>query len=92
MNRINFKKLCETITNVCRKAPITYINESIIIFRGQRINIIGNKATSLNFEFTFNTHQSFIENLRNYGLMLSQSEYYKIIQEYGIEDTKQYKS
>jgi len=81
---IDFKKLIASITAVCRKAPITYINETVIIFRGRKITIKGNKATSLYFDFTFGSVQDFIENLRNYGLMLSQSEYYQIIGKYGI--------
>ncbi|MDY6915801.1 MAG: hypothetical protein SVM86_05770 [Candidatus Cloacimonadota bacterium] len=83
MEKVNIKKLCAAIVKVCKNAPITYINESIIIFRGQKIEIKGNKATSLYFDFTFGSAQDFIENLRNNGLMLSHSEYYKIIQEYG---------
>jgi len=81
---IDFKKLIAAITAVCRKAPITYINETVIIFRGRKISIKGNKATSLYFDFTFESVRDFIENLRNYGLMLSQSEYYQIIGKYGI--------
>jgi hypothetical protein len=88
MEKIDFKKLIEAITAVCRKAPITYINETIIIFRGKKISIKGNKATSLYFDFTFESVRDFIENLRSYGLMLSQSEIYKIIGKYGTENTK----
>jgi len=84
MEKIDFKKLIAAITAVCRKAPITYINETVIIFRGKKISIKGNTATSLYFDFTFGSVQDFIENLRNYGLMLSQSEFYKIIGKYGI--------
>ncbi|MFP4023745.1 MAG: hypothetical protein ACLFVR_04395 [Thiohalospira sp.] len=88
MEKVNLKKLTEATLKICKNAPITYINESIIIFRGKKIEIKGNKATSLYFDFTFVSAQDFIENLRNYGLMLSQSEYYKIIQENGTKDTK----
>lgn len=88
MGKIDFKKLIAAITAVCRKAPITYINETIIIFRGKKISIKGNKATSLYFDFTFESVRDFIENLRSYGLMLSQSEFYKIMEKYGTKDSK----
>jgi len=90
MKKVNIKRLYAAIKIICAKAPLTYINESIIIFRGERLEITGNKAKTNRFEFNFNSHQSFIENLRNFGLMLSEFEYNKIIQEYGngTENTK----
>ena len=90
MEKVNIKRLYAAIKIICTKAPITYISESLIIFRGESLEIKGNKAKTNRFEFTFNSHKSFIKNLRNYGLMLSQLEYYKIIQEYGIKNTEQH--
>lgn len=88
MEKVNIKRLYAAIKIICANAPITYINESLIIFRGERLKITGNKAKTNRFEFIFGSVQDFIENLRNYGLMLSPSEFYKIIQEYGTKNTK----
>ena len=89
MENVNIKKLTDSILKVCKNVPITYINECYLIFRGDTLLIKNsNTAMTWRYEFTFNSAKDFLEKLRNCGLMLSQVEYYQIIQEYGIENTK----
>jgi len=83
MEKINLKKLIEAIKSVCKNAPITYRNEAYLVFRGDSLLIKnGNKAMTWKYDFTFESAGVFIENLQHFGLMLSQSEYHQIMNEY----------
>jgi hypothetical protein len=82
METINLFKLSDAIKNTVYNAPLTYISDNTIIFRGEALEIIGNKAKTRRFEFQFNSPESFIENLRNFGLMLNHDEFSMVVKIY----------
>ncbi len=82
MEKIDFRKLCNAIIKVANKAPITYLSETSILFRGEHIAINGFTAHTRTFEFNYSTPETFIENMRTFGLMLNYSEIAKILKNY----------
>lgn len=82
METINLYAISKAIKSTVEKAPLTYISENTIIFRGETLEINRNKAKTRRFEFQFNSPESFIENLRNFGLMLNHIEFAEVIKIY----------
>jgi hypothetical protein len=82
MEKLNIKRLCDAILTVAPNVPLSYLTESAIILRGEFLKINGNLAKSNRFEFRFISPESFIESLRNFGLMLNHDEFAEIIRVY----------
>ena len=82
MEKIDFKKQTSAIIRVANKAPITYLSENALIFRGQRLEINGLTVKSRTFDFNYNSVDSFLEALRDYGLMLNYIEFEKVLKYY----------
>ena len=83
MEKIDLKELCTCIVQIAPKAPITPLNEDVMIFRGERLELQGNKAHTRKYEFSFNSLDEFIEGMRTYGLMLNHREITKVLELYG---------
>ena len=82
MEEINIKQLCESITKVVPKAPITCLDSKTMIFRGNKLEVNGCTAKARTFEFRFNSLGTFVESLREFGLMLNYREIEMIIKFY----------
>jgi len=82
MEKISLKELINAIKSVCKNAPVTYRNEAYLVFRGDTLLIKNNKAMTWRYDFIFESAADFIEKLRNHGLMLSEAEFSRIMQEY----------
>lgn len=79
---INLENLSKSILDVANKAPLTYINQTTIIFRGDILEVSENIAKSKKFTFKFSSPESFIESLRTFGLMLNHTEFKDILKLY----------
>ena len=87
MNTINFEILCGSIKKVIPKAPITYLSESSIVFRGQRLDVNQNTARCSIFDLYFTSPETFLDGLKAYGLMISYREMEQVMKEYRIGKT-----
>jgi len=82
MKNLNVKCLYEAIKATCPRAPLTYLNEKELIFRGLLLHIEKGYVKSRLYEFPFSSPGSWIENIRQYGLMLSPREIESILNLY----------
>ncbi len=88
METIDTKRFCEAITKAVPKAPVTYLDEKTMIFRGNKLVLNGCTAKTRIFEFNYNSLGTFIESLREYGLMLKYAEIERIIKIYRNGNTE----
>lgn len=85
MNEINLEQMITAIKTVAPKAPLSPRGEHEFIFRGCRLLIHNNEATSDRINFGFCDAETFITRLRDHGLMLKPHEVEKILARYYLE-------
>lgn len=79
---LNLVDFCSIIKKVNPRCPITPLTPSTMIFRGERLEIVGEEAKTYRYRFRFNSLESFIGGLKDIGLMLNHREFEQIIKEY----------
>ncbi|MGE0089438.1 MAG: hypothetical protein AB7S50_08205 [Bacteroidales bacterium] len=82
METIDLKILYDALKKTAPKAPLTYLSESTLLFRGEKLEITENIIKSRHFIFDYNSIESFIEGLREFGLMLNYREFENVIKIY----------
>lgn len=85
MNEINLETMVTAIQTIAPKAPISNRGQHECVFRGCRLLIHNNEATSDRINFGFCDAESFLARLRDHGLMLKPSEVQKILARYYLE-------